>query len=153
MKLSYLIEYNFRYKVKEVAGSRAVNYMPKQTKEPPNPLWTNVLHHFAKSTLENLHEQLFGDKGEGKNKLELADSVAVHRLGIEILKKQGVYVDQLRGVLVRNAGMNAMEARALKKDEPIDKLRGGELQVELPSPAGVANPRCRPRCALSGPEY
>ena len=99
--------------------------------------------------LENLHEQLFGDKGEGKNKLELVDAVAVHRLGIEILKKQGVYVrlgvDQLRDVLVRNAGMNAMEAKALKKDELIDKLRRGELQVESPSPAGVANPRCRPR--------
>ena len=112
--------------------------MPKQTKEPPNPRWTNVLHHFAKSTLENLHEQLFGVKAEGKNKLELADSVAVHRLGIEVLKKQSVYVDQLRDALVRNAGLNAMEAKTLKKDELIDKLRRGELQVESPSPAGVA---------------
>jgi hypothetical protein len=97
--------------------------------------WVNVLLYFCKDELQDLHESLFGNKGGAKSKQELVDAVLAHSLGIEILKKQSVKVDKLRDVLVQKAGMAPKEAKALSKQDIVEKLRQGELRVPKPGAA------------------
>jgi hypothetical protein len=97
--------------------------------------WANVLLYFGQDELQGLHESLFGNKGGAKSKQELVDAVLAHSLGVDILKKQSVKVDQLRDVLVQKAGMAPKEAKALSKQDIVEKLRQGKLRVPRPSAA------------------
>jgi hypothetical protein len=98
-----------------------------QPQPPISSDWTNVLQHVVKGELEALHQQLFGTLGSSKSKQELVDAVCAHSSGIGILKR--VPVDALRGVLEQKAGMSRQEAKALSKEDIVEKFRRGELRV------------------------
>ena len=106
-----------------------------QPQPPISSEWTNVLQHFVIDELRALHESLFDSKGGAKNKQQLVDAVCSHSSGIDILKKQSVYVKQLRDVLVQKASLSEQEAKALSKEDIIEKLRRGELRVPAPAPS------------------
>ena len=105
-----------------------------QPQPPISSEWTNVLQHFVIDELRALHESLFDSKGGAKNKQQLVDAVCSHSSGIDILKKQSVRVNQLRDVLVQKASLSEQEAKALSKEDIIEKLRRGELRVPAPAP-------------------
>ena len=105
-----------------------------QPQQPISSEWTNVLQHFVIDELRALHESLFDSKGGAKNKQQLVDAVCSHSSGIDILKKQSVRVNQLRDVLVQKASLSEQEAKALSKEDIIEKLRRGELRVPAPAP-------------------
>ena len=103
--------------------------------------WMNVIPYCLKEGLQDLHDQLYGNLGSSKNKQELVDAICSHSSGIAILKK--VPVDALREILIQDAGLAPKDAKALKKEEIIEKLRVGELRVPAPK-AAAPKPEAKP---------
>ena len=104
--------------------------------------WMNVVPYCLKEGLQDLHDQLYGNLGSSKNKQELVDAICSHSSGIAILKK--VPVDALREILIHEAGLAPKDAKALKKEEIIEKLRRGELRVPAPKAAATKAAASKP---------
>jgi hypothetical protein len=117
--------------------------VPKQAAKPIIAVssdWMNVIPYCLKEGLQDLHDQLYGNLGSSKSKEELVDAICSHSSGIAILKK--VPVDALREILIHEAGLAPKDAKALKKEEIIEKLRRGELRVPAPKAAATMNTSC-----------
>jgi hypothetical protein len=102
----------------------------------------NVVPYCLKEGLQDLHDQLYGNLGSSKNKEELVDAICSHSSGIEILKK--VPVDAMREILIHEARLAPKDAKALKKEEIIEKLRRGELRVPAPKAAATKAAASKP---------